>query len=117
MARVIPFSTTNLAASAFVEQHAQVNDSRFNPLPFTSNVRIYAVATAAQAVALTAGIGGEIQSDGVILPAESGLNLSTRDHQVASFVGLVGQKITVALRELLGVATTDLVGQIILDPL
>lgn len=113
MSRVISWSKT-YAANEVERQHADVNDSRFNPLEATSRVTVYAKSSLAS-TKLTFGLGGETHAEDIELPVDAG-SLSTRDHKVAEGYGLKNQKITVGGR-VDGATTPTVVGMVVIEPL
>ncbi len=117
MARTMPFAVTNLAANNVTPSDATVANSRFNPVQQTSRVSVYAVCNAVNSANISVSLGSEVHADDVPIPFDTNVSLSTRDHLVATGVALRGQKITVGYRETAGVATTDLQGLVVIEPL
>ena len=117
MARTISFQQA-LSANQNVDQQSGVNNSEFNPLASTSKVSLYAAATVVgtggRGAMVSLKLGADIQASDIVCPVASAV--STRDHLVASGIGLRGQKITVPIRNE-GTATPTVNGYVVIEPL
>lgn len=117
MSRTIPFSETNFGSLANTISNTDIANSVFNPVERTSKVSVYAVQNLANDIRLTFRIGGETHVDDAPVPFDTGLALSTRDHLMGTGIAYARQKFNVGYRETGSVATTDLQGYVILEPL
>lgn len=117
MARTIGFSEVNVAANNFTAAQADVANSRYNPVERTSRVSFYCAQSAAGGFQVSFSLGADSHAENVEPPVSANAAVSTRDHLIGQGIALAGQKITVSHREIAGVATGDIGGLLIIEPL